>query len=176
MIVGNSKPKVIIHLVNIVSRFCYACGSLVCTLGLHTSVYWKTYSGPFWDRSTPAILVSKQSQSAARWACEPLHVSKQSQSAARWACEPLHVSKQSQSADRWASEPLHVNHLLPSSPDPLRQTLTIRSSTQPNVPHRTSPTPQDPQLSPMCRPGHLLHHQILNSAQCAAQDNKRYEF
>ena len=136
--VGDSKPKVIIHLVNIVSRFCYACGSPVCTLGLHTSVYWKTYSGPFWDRSTPAILVSKQSQSAARW-----------------ACEPLHVSKQSQSADRWASEPLHVNHLLPSSPDPLQQTLTI---------------------SPMCRPGHLLHHKILNSAQCAAQDNKRYEF
>ena len=119
--VGDSKPKVIIHLVNIVSRFCYACGSPVCTLGLHTSVYWKTYSGPFWDRSTPAILVSKQSQSAARWACEPLH----------------------------------VNHLLPSSPDPLQQTLTI---------------------SPMCRPGHLLHHKILNSAQCAAQDNKRYEF
>ena len=132
MIVGDSKPKVIIHLVNIVSRFCYACGSPVCTLGLHTSVYWKTYSGPFWDRSTPAILVSKQSQSAARW-----------------ACEPLHVSKQSQSADRWASEPLHVNHLLPSSPDPLQQTInsaqcaaqdisyTIRSSTQPNVPPRT---------------------------------------
>ena len=135
--VGDSKPKVIIHLVNIVSRFCYACGSPVCTLGLHTSVYWKTYSGPFWDRSTPAILVSKQSQSAARWACVPLHVN-------------------------------HFCHHL--------QILSNRHSNQRNVPPRTSPTPTDPQLSSMCRPGHLLHQKILNSAQCAAQDNKRYEF